>query len=162
MGATQGFDSLPDCYPPDAGQSESKHMAKSKKRTLTAREELLLNRAKSRASLMEFLHRKPSDCGLDVAELVTHAKEQMKRPKPEKSEYAPPHTPDYIAPRHEFKVYPQARKIKLTKNCKRVKALEAGRIRKDWGKGGVSLINRHVRANQNNQKAKYDLQYAGN
>lgn len=118
-------------------------------------------RIEQRQEMLAFLHRKPSDCGLDVAQHVADAADRMKKPKFEKDEYTPPRPENWVTAYHVGNSDGHAKhKAKRSKNCKRVNDLNRGVQRKDWGKSTASRLNRHVKSAASWRKMTEDKQYS--
>jgi hypothetical protein len=136
------------------------HMAMMNEQTkrVDPAKERIKNRLALRNEMLEFLHRKPSDCGLDVEQLKAEAIERLRKPKLEKAEYTPPKPEDWqvaylVSPSHP------ERKHKVNSNCKRAKQLSKGK-RKEWSMNNVNKINMSVQRKQKRQSFDDAASYA--
>lgn len=132
-------------------------------RGLLPSQERTMRRQFNHFLLMQEIHRPVSTCGMDVDAYVKDAKERLKRERPEKSDYTPPHTPDWVV---GITPTPDPRKIDnhdpdLAEHRDWV-AVSNHAPRKDWGKDTVKLINKIKRAQANKLKFEHDYSYALN
>lgn len=117
-------------------------------------------RVAMRIDLLTQLHRPASECGLDLDTLIADAEARLRRPAPEKAEYAPPRPADHVT---AFLVSPiPVVKEHCTTSRKKRKHVDAQAkaTKKSWGKAGHALSNKIQRAAQERQKFQDDQDYA--
>jgi hypothetical protein len=134
-------------------KEECKHLSMQQRRNFT--------RSVMQAAIMSEIHRPASPSCIDIEAHRAEAKARLAKPKPEKSDYTPPH-PDRMTVRLITPTLNTKGKEQDAGRAKRRNhvACQAKATHKSWGKGGVKLINLIARAKDNALKFEYAKQYA--